>query len=67
MTVARWVIGGVIVLYFAFGVAEALRTGVANQAGSLISRRRAPVHFWLLMTGWFVFAAFILVGLFVWT
>lgn len=67
MTMARWVIGGVIVLYIAFGVAEALRTGIANQAGTLVSRRKAPVHFWLLMTGWSVFAAFILVGLFVWT
>lgn len=63
MTIARWMVGGAITLYFVYGVADAFRTGVANQAGTLVSRRKSPFHFWALISGWSVFAALIFLGL----
>jgi hypothetical protein len=60
---AKWLLGGAIALYFLWGVAGALRTGIANQAGTRVCRRKAPFHFWALIVGWSAVAALILVWL----
>jgi hypothetical protein len=57
---------GVLLLYPVYGVSLALRTGVANAGGTLISRRRRPWNFWLVVavqTGFVSLAAVMLLRL----